>query len=128
MKQRDRFVEQVRQRGGIVFPEYADAAVDAVFGVLAQRDLGGQEQHLAAQLPAEVRASYTRDQAFGEHFSAGEFLARIGMQLGRDESAANLASRAVLSSAAATVIEDDPETFASMLPKDFAWLCQLDMP
>src|SRR5699024_532991 len=71
MMQSDEFIEDVRERGGMVSIEDADAAVVAVLSVLARRDLCGEETKFAAQLPTGVGELFSRDGAPGQHFSAG---------------------------------------------------------
>ena len=109
------------------FPEDAVAAMEAVFNVLAHRDLDGKEHRLAAQLPPGVSELLCRDGSPGERFTAGQFLRRVRVRLGSDEGQTNLAARAVLSSAAACA-GGQQDVFIKHLPSDFAFLCQLDMP
>lgn len=128
MMQSDEFIEEVRERGGMVSIEDADAAVVAVLSVLARRDLCGEETKFAAQLPAGVGDLFSRDGAPGQHFSAGSFLDRIQQRLGGTDQEANMAARAVLSTAADSVTDGRRAAFINRLPSDFTFFCQLDMP
>jgi uncharacterized protein (DUF2267 family) len=117
----DEFIKQVRQRASLASREEAIQATHATLAVLGERLFGGERDHLAAQLPAELR-EYLMQSSASDKFGINEFFERVSEEEGCDVEEAIDHSRAVIDVLCESVTSGEIEDIKSQLPKDFAVL------
>src|SRR5699024_12458597 len=88
----DLLITAIRDRGRFLSDEQATAAAAAVLGVLSTRDLGGEAERLAAQLPDGIGELLLAEERAVERFDSEEFLHRIQQRLGGSAADAELAT------------------------------------
>jgi uncharacterized protein (DUF2267 family) len=118
---RDEFLGKVRERG-----EYADRAetervTRTVLAALGRRLGGGEANHLAAQLPADL-ADAVRSDDTAETYGEQEFLRRLSEQLDATEETARWDASAVLSTVAEAVTGGQLNQLLTQLPSGYAEL------
>jgi uncharacterized protein (DUF2267 family) len=113
----EEFLRRVQTRADL---SYADArqATDAVLSILGDRISGGEAHDLAAALPKEIASSLaskaTEQEAEG--FSADEFYARVGTELGTSQEKAHRITQAVLSVIADSITRDERKDTQAQVP------------
>lgn len=110
--------ELVQQRAGCESPDVAENCTHAVLTVLSQRNLGGEGQNLAAQLPDDLATILTNPSGDQERFNADEFVRRVAQQLDVTEELARTRTHAVLSAIADAVSGGERTDFLAALPED----------
>lgn len=116
----NKLTDLVRQRGQLDSEESTRGAIKAVLTVLASRDLKGEADNLAAQLPSGIGEYLQAPDEKLEEFDAQEFLTRVQKQLDSDEQQARLATHAVLSAVTDAVSEGEQISFLNALPNDLS--------
>ena len=116
----DEVTELIRERGGFDSAEQTRTAISEVLNVLGTRDLGGETENLAAQLPRGMGELLVGHGEPAEQFGAEEFIARIQKNLEITEEQAEHAARAVLSSVTDAVTEGERAKFVNALPNDIS--------
>lgn len=119
----DEFLNQVRQRGGPVEREHADAAAKQILAALGQRLVGNEPHDLASQLPAELKDPLLRrtgDAEIGDELD--DFLRRVADREGHGCSSeeALTHAQAVLSTIADFVSAGEIQDLRSQLPAGYA--------
>lgn len=115
----DKVTEMIRERGAFASAEETRTVISEVLNVLGSRDLGGETENLAAQLPRGMGELLLAHGEPGEHFGAEEFITRIQRNLEIPHDQAEGAARAVLSSVTEAVSEGERAQFVNALPQDF---------
>jgi uncharacterized protein (DUF2267 family) len=113
-------VTKVQALGQTQSPEQANRAIQATLETLAERILGDEANHLAAQLPAPM-AEYLKGRAGenGEPFSLKEFYRRVSEREGIDPTQAAIHSRAVVTVLNAAVTTGEFEDVKTNLPREY---------
>ena len=114
----DQVTELIRERGGFTSAEETRTTISEVLNVLGSRDLGGEAENVAAQLPQGMSELLVGEGEPAEQFGAEEFIARIQKNLDITEEHAENAARAVLSSVTDAVTEGERAQFVNALPQD----------
>lgn len=115
----DVFATTVADRAGWGDQQETHQACGVVLQVLAERDLKGEAANLGAQLPGEFKTFLTNPENLGaEKFGRDEFLRRVSERLDLADEDAAIVTRAVLSTAADAVSEDERIDFLHQLPTD----------
>ncbi len=117
--QHDEFLHKVAERAGLSSTDEARAVVDATLQTLAERILGTEAAHLAANLPVELAGALgTGDEA--ERFDLDEFVDRVRRRAGMDDGANVLqAAQAVMGVTREAVGEGEFGDVVSQLPNDY---------
>src|SRR5699024_9554566 len=121
--QYDELITAIRDRGRLLSDEQATAAAAAVLGVLSTRDLGGEAERLAAQLPDVIGALLLAEARAVERFDSGESLHRSQPRLGGSAADAALATRAVTSTIVDAVSDGEKVAFVNQLPLGYSQFC-----
>ncbi|HLR28412.1 MAG TPA: DUF2267 domain-containing protein [Ruania sp.] len=121
--QYDELITAIRDRGRFLSDEQATAAAAAVLGVLSTRDLGGEAERLAAQLPDGIGELLLAEERAVERFDSEEFLHRIQQRLGGSAADAELATRAVMSTIVDAVSDGEKVAFVNQLPLGYSQFC-----
>lgn len=116
----DEVTQLIRERGGFSSAEETRTAVSEVLNVLGSRDLGGEAENLAAQLPQGMGELLVAQGEPAEKFGAEEFFRRVRTNLDISEEQAQHTVRAVLSSVADAVTEGERAKFINSLPNDLS--------
>jgi uncharacterized protein (DUF2267 family) len=97
------FLAKVRDRGNYDDQREAERVTHAVLSLLGQRLAGGEHEHLAAQLPQELKKPLLDSPRDGAGFGVEEFLARTAEKLGTTPEVATWDASAVLTTVAEAV-------------------------
>lgn len=108
----------VQERAGCESAQQAARCTAAVLGVLAHRNLGGEGDDFAAQLPDELAYIVRNPEGPQEKFDAPEFLRRVGAELDVAEESAETTTHAVLSAVADSVTGGEKTDLLAALPED----------
>jgi uncharacterized protein (DUF2267 family) len=94
--QYDEFIKKVQNFAQLESRQAAEQATRATLETVAERILGDEASHLAAQLPAEL-GQYLRghEGENGHHFSVQEFYQRISQKSGLEPVAPDVQAKAV---------------------------------
>ncbi|MER5338151.1 DUF2267 domain-containing protein [Micromonospora sp. NPDC002717] len=121
----DTFVDQVARRTHMS-SEQAVALTRATLETLADRLTGGEVLDLAAQLPKPLQVVMKprpRTES-ADRFGAAEFVARVAVRAGIDESAARDAARAVFITLREAITGGEFDDVATQLPRDYRILVE----
>ena len=97
------FLAKVRDRGNYDDAREAERVTRAVLGVLGERLVGGENEHLAAQMPQELKQPLLDAPSSGDGFGVEQFLARTADALGTTPEVATWDASAVLTTVAEAV-------------------------
>lgn len=113
-------IETVQKRAGIDSTQAANDTLIAVAQTLAERDLAGEQQDFAAQLPEELKTVMTQTATKSqEKFDATEFLDRVGARLGTSAQQSETRVQAALSVMLEGVSDGERLDMLNALPNDF---------
>lgn len=126
------FIAAVSQRAGMETAE-ATSVTRATLETLADRMTSGQASAIAGELPRELRrhlhkTTNVRGAQFAEQFRFDEFCHRVGERSGLDDARAEVGVRAVLTTVAEAISEDEISGMRSQLPKEFWGLTRPGVP
>lgn len=114
-------IELVQQRAVIESTEAANDTLIAVLSTLAERDLGGEHENFAAQLPAEFGEVLSQgDPKNKDNFDAEEFVRRVGDRLDTNTEDSQTRTRAALSALVDSVSDGEQADVLNSLPNDFS--------
>lgn len=116
----DQVTELIRERGGFASAEETRTVISEVLNVLGSRDLGGEAENVAAQLPRGMSELLVGEGEPTGKFGAEEFIARVQKNLEISQEQAEHATRAVLSSVTDAVTEGERAQFVAALPNDLS--------
>ncbi|GIJ25032.1 hypothetical protein Vqi01_01940 [Micromonospora qiuiae] len=121
----DTFVDQVARRTGTSWQRAAEL-IRATLATLAERLTGGEVLDLAVQLPEPLRPPLrpTPDTEAAERFGAAEFVARVALRGGIEESAARDVASAVFSTLREAVTGGEFDELVVRLPRDYRELVE----
>jgi uncharacterized protein (DUF2267 family) len=99
--QHDEFIGQVQHRAHLASRGDAERACRATLETLGERIPEGLADNLAAQLPHEIGENLRRTEVYGgsgsgERFDRHDFIERVAVRSGADDSKAAFLARAVL--------------------------------
>lgn len=113
-------IELVQDRTGNVSSKVANDVLMAVLETVAERNLGGAQQHLAGELPVEYADVLRRGDAKAqEEFDAAELVRRVAERAGIAEQQSQTWTRATLSALVESVSTGQRDEFVKALPDDF---------
>ncbi|HIW45658.1 MAG TPA: DUF2267 domain-containing protein [Candidatus Yaniella excrementigallinarum] len=114
-------INVVQQRADIESTEAANDTLIAVLTTLAERDLEGEHENFAAQLPKEFGEVLLHgDPKDKETFDAEEFVRRIGERLGTTPDHTETRTRAAFSALVEGVSDGEQLDLLNSLPNDFS--------
>lgn len=114
-------INVVQQRADIESTEAANDTLIAVLTTLAERDLNGEHENFAAQLPKEFGEVLLHGDAKDkETFDAEEFVRRIGERLGTTSEQTEARTRAAFSALVEGVSDGEQLDLLNSLPNDFS--------
>lgn len=117
---RDQFVTAVKDRAGLGSDDEAEAAIRATFETLAERIVGDETRHLAAQVPTELADGLDpRGREEGEAFPLEEFVSRVAERAGAGEADGMRLAQAVFDVTADAVTSGEMDDVAAQLPADY---------
>lgn len=114
----DEFVGQVQHRARLGSQGETVRAIRATLETLAERLAGGEADHLAAQLPAEL-GRYLQQVEGGQRFSLDEFFVRVSDKEGVDLPLAIYHARAVIELLGEAVSQGEMDHVRAQLPAEF---------
>lgn len=116
----DTFVDQVAWRTGAA-PHRALELTRATLETLAERLTGGEALDLATQLPKPLAMVLrpTPDTEAADRFGAAEFVARVALRAGIEETAARHVARAVFITLREAVTGGEFDELIAQLPRDY---------
>lgn len=117
----DTFVGRVQELAGIEARQEAEAAISATLEVLAERLERALRDHLASQLPGELREHLNRRQ-YDRPFLLDAFYSRVGSRAELRRPASVARSRAVVAALREAVSTGEWEHWTSGLSPDYAEL------
>lgn len=116
---REQFLKQVTERGGLPSNENAEGVVRATLETLAERIVGGEATDLAAQLPPEFGDALVGSSPEAERFGVDEFVSRVAKRAGLDDAAAEQAAQAVFSVTRDAITSGEFHDVVAQLPNDY---------
>ena len=116
------FVHLVKQRAGLETDEEALRIIRSTLLTFSERIQHTHADHLAHQLPKELRDIMLEHGAVYEALTLEEFFSRLGARSGLRYSQAVRQGRAVLSVLSEAVAEGELEHIRAELPREFAEL------
>ncbi|GGM28914.1 MULTISPECIES: DUF2267 domain-containing protein [Micromonospora] len=116
----DTFIDQVARRAR-TSGERAVELTRATLETLAERLTGGEVLDLAAQLPKPLRLVLRPSPGTeaADRFGAAEFVARVSLRAGLDESAARYAVQAVFTTLREAISGGEFDDVVTQLPRDY---------
>ncbi|MBM0238232.1 DUF2267 domain-containing protein [Micromonospora sp. ATA32] len=118
------FFEKVATRAGVP-PETAQSLTEATLRTLAERISGGEAADLADHVAHELRPHLDKARVEGQQvFAYDEFLRRVAVRAGVEDSVAERGVRAVLQTLHRVVGHREFEDAMSELPADIRALAQ----
>lgn len=113
-------LDLVQQRAGLDSNKTANDTVIAVLEVLVERDLDGEHENFAAQLPKEFGEVLNQgDPKNKEQFDAAELVLRVGERLGTNAEQSEIRTHAALSTLVDSVSEGERVDVLNALPNDY---------
>jgi uncharacterized protein (DUF2267 family) len=123
----DDIVVEVAERAGLE-PDEAQACIEDVLAVLAERIAPGEVEDLIAHLPLELhpvlKGALTRNPGHASHVPLDDFLQRVAARRGVDASRARDQAHAVLTTLRKAVGDDEFFDVTVELPPEYAQLWQ----
>lgn len=114
-------IELVQQRAQLESNVAANDTVIAVLETLAERDLNGEQENFAAQLPKEFGEVLNQgDPKNQETFDAAEMARRVGERLSVSPEQSQTRANAALSALVESVSDGERVDFMNALPSDFS--------
>src|SRR5690625_6871911 len=118
--QTPKLMELVHDGTGNVASKVANVVLMAVLATVAERNVGGAQQHLAGELPVEDADVLRRGDAKAqEEFDAAELVRRVAERAGIAEQQSPTWTRATLSALVESVSTGQRDEFVKALPDDF---------
>ncbi|GAA2029099.1 hypothetical protein GCM10009720_06180 [Yaniella flava] len=114
-------LELVEQRAELASNQEANDTMIAVLETLAERELDGEHDNFAAQLPKEFGELLTKgDPKDKDNFDAEEFVRRVGQRLDTTSDQSEKRTQAALSALIESVSDGERVDMLNKLPKDFS--------
>lgn len=116
----DEFIGQVQHRAKLAFRGEAEVATRATLETLAERLLGNEPAHAAAQLPRGI-ADYLKHawSGMGASFSLDEFFRRVSQREEVDLLEAVYHSRLVIEVLQEAISQGEVEDIRAQLPEEY---------